>query len=177
MTPILHVCAGQDHSTQPSPVRDHLGGRAPSGTLWITTGELAGHYVILSDGHYLMEGYQEAPPASYDGLEPLDSRTWGTKTGFVGQAITCDFVSRWVEKGADGTFSVVGPITIPRTGNQLPPPRGSRASPVRQLRGSSAHRARSRVGRRRITDDTAVQLGRQQVDLARELGVRLELQL
>jgi hypothetical protein len=89
----------------------------PSGTLWIQTGELAGHYVILSSAHYLMEGYQEAPPTSYNGLEPLDSRTWGTKAGFTGQTLACDFVSRWGEKGADGTYSVVGPITIARTGS------------------------------------------------------------
>lgn len=88
----------------------------PSGTLWITTGDLTGHYVILSDAHYYMDGYQETPPASYDGLTQLDSRTWGTKTGLEGEAVTCDFVSRWGEMGAEGTFSVVGPITVARTG-------------------------------------------------------------
>ena len=83
-------------------------------TVWVRTGALAGHYVILSDTHYVVPGYVEKPPSSYDDLVAVDSRTWGAKQGHVGAAITCDFVSRWGEPGDPDTFSVIGPITMAR---------------------------------------------------------------
>lgn len=104
------VCGGTTFTT------DQWVAVPPSGTLWINTGELAGHYVMVTRVHYFMPGYQEAPPASYDGLQLVDDRTWGTKSGFAGEKISCDVVSRWGEPGAEGTYSIVGPITIAGTG-------------------------------------------------------------
>ncbi|GAB3450084.1 hypothetical protein GCM10027517_37120 [Phycicoccus ginsengisoli] len=86
----------------------------PSDTLWITQGPLTGHYVILGDTHYRAPGYLTAPPPSYAGLEVLGTRTRGAKQGLTGATRTCDFVSRWGQPDAPGTFSVVGPITIAR---------------------------------------------------------------
>ena len=85
----------------------------PSDTLWITDGPLAGHYVILTDTHYRVDGYWTAPPPSYAGLEGV-TRVRGVKQGLSGSTMTCDFVSRWGQPGAPGTFSVVGPITVAR---------------------------------------------------------------
>lgn len=87
---------------------------APSDTLWITGTALAGHYVILADTHYVVSGYADKPPASYDGMAAVDSRTWGAKRALATSAIRCDFVSRWGAPGDADTFSVVGPITIAR---------------------------------------------------------------
>lgn len=84
----------------------------PSDTLWITAGPLAGHYVILTDTHYRVPGYLTAPPSSYVGLEGV-TRVRGVKQG-LGPSMTCDFVSRWGEPDAPGTFSVVGRITVVR---------------------------------------------------------------
>ena len=86
----------------------------PSDTFWVTSGPLTGHYVILSDAHYIAPGYLTAPPSSYDGLSQVGSRTWGAKQGLARTAMTCDFVSRWGEPGDPDTFSVVGPITMAR---------------------------------------------------------------
>jgi hypothetical protein len=86
----------------------------PADTLWVRTGPLAGHYVILTDTHYRVDGYLDVPPASYDGLGPGATRTWGTKQDLTGAAITCDFLSRWGERGDPQAFSVVGPITMVR---------------------------------------------------------------
>lgn len=83
-------------------------------SLWIGSGPLAGHYVMLSDAHYLMLGLQAEPPASYDGLLPVGSAVRGSKTGLAGDAITCHFVSRWDLPGDGDDFSVVGPITMVR---------------------------------------------------------------
>ena len=85
-----------------------------SDTVWVRAGALAGHYVILGDTHYVVPGYVEEPPATYDDLEAVDSRTRGAKQGHVGAAITCQFVSRWGEPGDPDTFSVIGPITMAR---------------------------------------------------------------
>lgn len=86
-----------------------------SDSLWILTGELAGHYSVLTATHYFTEGYLQAPPASYDGLEMVDTKSWGAKTGLT-DILTCDFVSRWGADGAEGTFSIVGPVTMARVG-------------------------------------------------------------
>lgn len=87
----------------------------PSDTLWVRTGPLAGHYVILTDTHYVVPGYQVAPPESYDSLGPaVATRTRGAKQGLAATAMTCDFVSRWGLPDDPDTFSVVGPITIAR---------------------------------------------------------------
>jgi hypothetical protein len=86
----------------------------PSDTLWVRTGPLAGHYVILTDTHYVVPGYVRVPPPSYAGLGDGVTRTWGTKTGLAGKAMTCDFVSRWGAPEDPDTFSVVGPITMVR---------------------------------------------------------------
>ncbi len=83
-----------------------------SDSLWIRTGPLAGHYVILADSHYLMEGLQTAPPPSYDGLDQVGNLVRGKKTGMAGDAITCQFVSRWDQPGDAGDYSIVGPITM-----------------------------------------------------------------
>jgi hypothetical protein len=83
-------------------------------SLWINTGPLAGHYVMLTDAHYLMPGLQAEPPASYDGLMPVGSAVRGSKAGLAGDAISCDFVSRWDLPGDEDDFSVVGPITMVR---------------------------------------------------------------
>ena len=85
-----------------------------SDTLWIRTGPLAGHYVILADSHYWMPGLQYAPPASYTGLEQVGNLVRGNKTGLAGDAITCHFVSRWDLPGDTDDFSVVGPVTMVR---------------------------------------------------------------
>ncbi len=85
-----------------------------SGTLWIKTGTLAGHYVILSDAHYVVPGYLASPPASYDGLMLLDDRSMGTKAGLADAAMSCDFVSRWGT--GEEASSVVGPIVIAPVG-------------------------------------------------------------
>lgn len=84
----------------------------PSDTLWIQEGPMAGHYVILSSTHYWMDGYVETPPASYEGLPMLESRTHGQKTGLAEGSMTCDFISRWGPQGDPDTFSVVGLLTI-----------------------------------------------------------------
>lgn len=83
-------------------------------SLWLRTGPLAGHYVILSDAHYLMPGLQTEPPASYDGLPQVGSLVRGQKTGLAEDAITCQFVSRWDLPGDTDDFSVVGPVTMTR---------------------------------------------------------------
>ena len=83
-------------------------------SLWINTGPLAGHYVMLSDAHYLAPGLLTEPPASYDELMPVGSTVRGEKTGLAAGAITCQFVSRWQMPDAADDFSVVGPITMVR---------------------------------------------------------------
>jgi hypothetical protein len=78
-------------------------------TVWIESGPLAGHYVILYEAHYFADGLLQAPPQTYDGLDPAaPPRLFGTKAGLSEEALACDFVSRW----ETGGFSVVGPITI-----------------------------------------------------------------
>ena len=85
----------------------------PSGTLWITDTALEGHYVIVSDTHYLVDGeLLTGPPTSYEPYEPGLPKTRGAKVG-LGDPMTCDFVSRWEIPGMP-VFSVVGPITIAR---------------------------------------------------------------
>ena len=82
----------------------------PSGSLWILDTELAGHYVIVSDIHYMVEGELVAiPPESYEGLGQGVPKSRGAKAGL--ETLTCDFVSRWKIPG-EPVFSVVGPITI-----------------------------------------------------------------
>jgi hypothetical protein len=83
----------------------------PSGTLWIKDSALAGHYVIVSDTHYVVPGYAQGPPSTYEGLEPVDTRFYGAKVGL--DTMDCHFVSRWQIPG-EPVFSVVGPITIAR---------------------------------------------------------------
>lgn len=83
-----------------------------SDSLWIKDGPLAGHYVILTDSHYLMPGLQYAPPADYEGLDQVGNLVRGNKTGLAGDTITCQFVSRWDLPGVTDDFSVVGPITM-----------------------------------------------------------------
>ena len=85
-----------------------------SDTLWIRTGPLAGHYVILADSHYLMPGLEDEPPSSYVGLPQVGSLVRGQKAGLAQDAITCDFVSRWDFPGDADDFSVVGPMTVVR---------------------------------------------------------------
>ncbi|GAA6527992.1 hypothetical protein [Intrasporangium sp. DVR] len=84
-----------------------------SGTLWITSGDLAGHYVVLEQTHYYAEGLLQEPPESYEALMPLiPTETFGKKTGLE-TTQSCDFVSRWEDPSAPGTgFSIVGPVTI-----------------------------------------------------------------
>lgn len=84
-----------------------------TGTLWISTGELAGHYVVLEQTHYYSPGLLTEPPAEYDTAALLGpTQTFGTKAAFVGDSLTCHFVSRWDLPGEDDDFSVVGPVTI-----------------------------------------------------------------
>lgn len=88
----------------------------PSDSLWILTGDLAGHYVILSDSHYVAtteEAALQAAATGYSGLAPVDTRQWGKKTGLAGTEFTCDFVSQWGD-GGEGTQWIVGPVTIAR---------------------------------------------------------------
>ncbi|KGN43129.1 hypothetical protein [Knoellia aerolata] len=88
----------------------------PSDSLWILTGDLAGHYVILRDAHYLAttaEQAAQAPATDYAGLPELETRSWGTKAGLTGSAFTCDFSSQWGD-GGEGTEWIVGPVTIAR---------------------------------------------------------------
>jgi hypothetical protein len=84
-----------------------------SDSLWVTTGPLAGHYVLLAFSHYWMDGLQYAPPASYAGLPQLNDEVRGAKTGLTGP-ITCHFVSRFDLPGTSDDFSVVGPATMVR---------------------------------------------------------------
>lgn len=86
----------------------------PSDTLWVKSGPMAGHYVILTDTHYVVPGYVVDPPHSYDGLGDGVTRTRGVKQGLVDATMTCDFVSRWGSPEDPNTFSVVGPITVAR---------------------------------------------------------------
>jgi hypothetical protein len=83
-----------------------------SDSLWVADGDMAGHYVLLSFSHYWMDGLQDAPPASYEGLPQLDDVLRGAKTGLAGDAVTCQFVSRWDLPGTADDFSVVGPVTM-----------------------------------------------------------------
>lgn len=84
----------------------------PADSLWVDDGPLAGHYVLLAFSHYRMTGLQTAPPDSYAGLDQLDNVVRGAKTGLAGNAITCQFVSRWDLPGTADDFSVVGPVTM-----------------------------------------------------------------
>lgn len=84
-----------------------------SGTLWITAGDLAGHYVVLEQTHYFSPGLMEAAPATYEGLQPIiPTERFGRKAALVGDSFTCDFVSRWDLPGEGDDFSVFGPVTI-----------------------------------------------------------------
>lgn len=88
----------------------------PSDSLWITSGDLAGHYVILEDTHYMALTPEEAARAAtgdYSGLPQIETRKWGKKTGLTGPAFTCDIFSQWGD-GGEGTFWVVGTATIAR---------------------------------------------------------------
>lgn len=85
-----------------------------SDSLWIKGGPPAGHYVILTDSHYLMPGLQNEPPASYTGLDQVGNLVRGQKAGLAEESITCDFVWRWDVPGDEEDFSVVGPLTMVR---------------------------------------------------------------
>jgi hypothetical protein len=124
---VLSVAAATSASAAPSPRLPNADLFCPGSTLtqgqwasvpgsdslWIFTGPLAGHYVIVTDTHYLVEGYQEKPPTSYDPKTMVDTKTWGAKTGLT-DPVRCDFVSRWGEKGDPETVSVIGPIAMVR---------------------------------------------------------------
>jgi hypothetical protein len=43
----------------------------------------------------------------------VDTKMWGAKTGLT-DTVSCDFVSRWGDKGDPQTGSVIGPITMVR---------------------------------------------------------------
>lgn len=85
--------------------------KTPS-TIWIGAGPLAGHYVTLAYAHYRAPGQVTTRPESYEGLEPLDSKVFGTKQGLVAGSMTCDLVSRW--DVAPAPFSIVGWVTLTR---------------------------------------------------------------
>ena len=80
-------------------------------SLWVTSGALAGHYVILDESHYVYNGHFEGRPSSedYNRLNPAGPpRTFGVKAGPDARALSCDFVSYW----ADSDTSIIGPMTI-----------------------------------------------------------------
>lgn len=85
-------------------------------TLWITSGPLTGHYVWLASAHYLQAGLMVHAPTGHDYATalPLGSDTFGLKTGIRGNAIECQFVSRWDLPGEENDFTVFGPLTMAR---------------------------------------------------------------
>lgn len=85
-----------------------------SDTLWLNEGPLAGHYLILSDSHYVVPGLVPADELSTDGLEPVQTLSRGAKTGLADGAITCEFVSHWDFPGTVDDMTVFGPITMVR---------------------------------------------------------------
>ena len=86
-----------------------------SDTLWVTSGPLSGHYVVVSYAHYLAPGLLVAPPTSVAGLPLADAKTFGHKTGVGGDALDCTFVSRWDLPGTADDFTVTGPIVVAPT--------------------------------------------------------------
>lgn len=81
----------------------------PAATIWIKSGELAGHYVILSEVHYFYPGALRQRPTEDMYTQPASlPKTFGAKAALQSGAISCDFVSYW--EGRDK--SIIGPITI-----------------------------------------------------------------
>lgn len=81
-----------------------------SGVLFVTSGEMAGHYVIQEVETYATPGHLTEVPESYDGMMPALMWTHGKKTGL--DTITCTVLSRLGPPG--GEFTVVGPVTLAR---------------------------------------------------------------
>lgn len=78
-----------------------------AGTLWITEGDWAGHYVIIDSVHlFYPEVYLEEPPLVID-VDP--TRFFGKKTGL--EPIDVVVLSRFGTP-EEPMMSVVGPITI-----------------------------------------------------------------
>jgi hypothetical protein len=81
----------------------------PPANIWIQSGDLAGHYVILSESHYFFPGELRQRPMTYEDLQvALPPKTFGAKDGLEGKALSCDFVSYWEGMG----MSVIGPVTL-----------------------------------------------------------------
>ncbi|HET9443085.1 MAG TPA: hypothetical protein VFO65_07160 [Acidimicrobiales bacterium] len=114
-TPVTRLPDADLYCPGSSPVTGDWVWSAPA-TIWITAGDLAGHYQVLQASHYLAPGLLSAPPESLEGLLYLADYDldFGTKAGMVDRAVTCTFVSRWDLPGTADDFTAVGPVTLAR---------------------------------------------------------------
>lgn len=82
-----------------------------SPSLWVTDGPMTGHYILIRYAHYVVPGYLEVPPESYDGLEGTEY-SFGKKKGLLKRAVECDLIARWGAPDDPETISVVGPFVM-----------------------------------------------------------------